>query len=1163
MEYKLKSDTVKTTQVILAVQAPNLICNDQVTIPFATDCGVMITPDDLLENACDTITDTMYYHITLMGLDKKGKESVLAAGGGKGGQYPFITSEMLSVCGGAITASIERRYYEGLDLTFCNSGTQAVSCDVNVSIIDQSAPLITNLAASDTLITCSLDLTQEGLGLTSPAAIDNCSESTVDLKDIRIVTQGTAVCDTSRVEVIWQATDDCGNETTATQLVVLIRPRLEDIVKTGLISYTCDTTITAEEITIVPGIKIGKLKNGTLEPTDTIPLSTEIYTCGYILEKRDIEVSTINSGESDASCGRKIYRYWSIFDWCDADGRIIPIDTTFIEFKDTIAPQFVDGAVVNTVIELDPLSCTYDITEISQPEAIDNCSVPTVFLSSVSRIENGEEWDITSVDWTTLDCDSFKLEWVAQDACPEQLINDTIEQIIEIKDVTKPSTICADRINLSLGKETTRLHYLDIDNGSYDACSIAKYEVSRDEIYWDSIVVFSCEDVHEVVPVYLRVTDEKGNQNICWMMVNVEDKIQPICTDLPDITKTCDENYIELPASSDTDNDKQMEENEWIDMDTELMEYFNTQYGNPNCSDSKKCDSLTIKQQYQLIEKDCGEIVMKRRYQAVDWDGKGLTSNWSEQAITIESKSDWSITLPADWQGYCGDEIPESVLDINNGACDLLAYEVEEKIFTITEKACLKIIRTFTIINWCKYEVGGETRTIARIENEEGMVTSPTIFTSEGNENVGKLEYIQILKLDSIGAQNMTQISGTILDWQERPVEGVVIKANNTTSIARGNGEYSFNLPMDYEYIIEPSKDDNPLNGVSTFDLVLISKHILGISSFKNPYQMIAADVNRSGSITAFDMVQLRQLILNINKKFNNNTSWRFVDAAHEFTLGNPIIENLPEVIYTKSLAHDMVKNFVAIKVGDVNGNALPNSLMEAVGRNTSKVFEIETVDKVLKAGQTYTCSFATKQLTDIQGYQFTMDYSGLKFVKLQRGVIDAENFGLHRMGEGIITTSWNQQLSDKTKQVTKSSADLPVVLFTVEFTALRDGKLSDLLNLANQPTQIEAYDNDDELMDIQLTFTTPSHEDKFILYQNQPNPFHDETTIGFYLPQASDIQLILRDETGRIIHSFKDSRPKGFNTIYLDKNELQNGLIYYQLTTKFGSKAKKMLKLN
>ena len=78
-------------------------------------------------------------------------------------------------------------------------------------------------------------------------------------------------------------------------------------------------------------------------------------------------------------------------------------------------------------------------------------------------------------------------------------------------------------------------------------------------------------------------------------------------------------------------------------------------------------------------------------------------------------------------------------------------------------------------------------------------------------------------------------------------------------------------------------KDDNPLNGVSTYDLVLISKHILGLAPLNSPYKMIAADANKNNSITTTDIVEFRKLILGIYNELPNNTSWRFVDAEYAF----------------------------------------------------------------------------------------------------------------------------------------------------------------------------------------------------------------------------------------------------------------------------------------
>lgn len=98
--------------------------------------------------------------------------------------------------------------------------------------------------------------------------------------------------------------------------------------------------------------------------------------------------------------------------------------------------------------------------------------------------------------------------------------------------------------------------------------------------------------------------------------------------------------------------------------------------------------------------------------------------------------------------------------------------------------------------------------------------------------------------------------------------------------------------------------------------------------------------------------------------------------------------------------------------------------------------------------------------------------------------------------------------------------------------------------------------------MDVQLTFTDPIVTEAFELLQNQPNPFKDRTMIGYYLPGDSEVQLILRDETGRLLKSIKTERKAGYNTIEIEEDALISGFIYYQLSTKFGTKAKKMLKL-
>lgn len=156
----------------------------------------------------------------------------------------------------------------------------------------------------------------------------------------------------------------------------------------------------------------------------------------------------------------------------------------------------------------------------------------------------------------------------------------------------------------------------------------------------------------------------------------------------------------------------------------------------------------------------------------------------------------------------------------------------------------------------------------------------------------------------------------------ERPEEGTI---ETSTSAQTGSFDFRefFWLNPAY-YNITPSKTTDPLNGVSTFDLIQIQKHILNIKIFDSPYQYIAADINRSGAVTTLDLIQLRKVILGIDANFTNNSSWRFIDVNHIFqNPTDPLKEYLPEKIRLGPLNGIRNVEFIGIKIGDLNGSAV------------------------------------------------------------------------------------------------------------------------------------------------------------------------------------------------------------------------------------------------
>ncbi|MCC7245490.1 MAG: trypsin-like peptidase domain-containing protein [Saprospiraceae bacterium] len=172
-------------------------------------------------------------------------------------------------------------------------------------------------------------------------------------------------------------------------------------------------------------------------------------------------------------------------------------------------------------------------------------------------------------------------------------------------------------------------------------------------------------------------------------------------------------------------------------------------------------------------------------------------------------------------------------------------------------------------------------------------------------------------------------VSGNIQTHWGQPMLNVKVfinAGNGITAYTDAQGNFAFNdIPAGGAYTVVPTLDTIDLNGVSTFDLVLTSKHILSIEPLDSPWKIIAADVNQSGSVTTFDIVESRKVLLGINAAFPNNTSWRFLPAATTFSNpGNPFASGLPQsTIFIPNLQGPHTNaNFKGIKVGDVNNSA-------------------------------------------------------------------------------------------------------------------------------------------------------------------------------------------------------------------------------------------------
>ncbi|MBK9149605.1 MAG: T9SS type A sorting domain-containing protein [Saprospiraceae bacterium] len=358
------------------------------------------------------------------------------------------------------------------------------------------------------------------------------------------------------------------------------------------------------------------------------------------------------------------------------------------------------------------------------------------------------------------------------------------------------------------------------------------------------------------------------------------------------------------------------------------------------------------------------------------------------------------------------------------------------------------------------------------------------------------------------------------------------------------NGNYEFMLESTKDYLVKAVKDTDHLNGVSTLDLVLIQRHILGLHNLGSPYKLIAADANNDGKITAADLTELRKLILGNVMELPENSSWRFPIKHQIMDPANPF--PFAEIYDIHNLESDMLdQSFVAVKIGDVNESVQLNAQNNTLESRSASRMEMIAPNVKFNAGESFEIPVTMANNADISGLQFTIAFNADMFevnnVAGHLPGIKESNFGFTRLAEGLIAVSWNKDAA-----VQLSNGDQ---IITLNLKAKSKGELNDNMAINSAMIQAEAYDANAQVMNIEFRTGAKTSLAGFNLYQNTPNPFKAATTIGFDLPESMQATLSVYDVTGKLLRTYTQHFAKGYNSIEVNRNEVGNaGVLYYTL---------------
>lgn len=706
-------------QVLEFAETSVLACNDTLHVSVEANCQALITADIILEGNDYGCYDD--YIIEFSDPSVQFENNVLEA-------YPYI-GKYLDIC---ITEPVYGN--------FCCS----------VLLIEDKLP--PTLTCSDITLECTDDIRPEAIphypvppgAIVTPIGgnkysvqgIDNCGPTIIRYSD----QEELHMCDGIYSNIItrtWIATDPSGRADTCQETLYLLRGTIDQFYLPG------DTTIYCTNECIRP--------DGTPDPACIGGITGPF--CGTFF------VGYLDKVIHYCGASYTVKREWSLVDWCTSE---------IIEYTQIINVEDNEPPVIDCQAAFEYPSdfgdCGADV-HLTPPAAYDDCgSYP---LTYVLKLEGHEVLPVNGeYILPPLGLGEYVITWEVRDDCGNLA---TCTSTMELFDSTPPTAYCDAHTVIAINNQdpmgVALLPATTLDDGSFDNCGPVTFRARRMtsciDFDWTSdgyghqpdgdvdnfdrglnyseyVPVSCCDAGEDYILVQLEVTDLHGNVNYCMVQVEVQDKVAPLVICPPDIIVSCkfwfDPNILEDPTNRTFGTvvdgfvyDQSARQPIFID------DPANPNYPQPHLwgIDGYVTDNCNLTMDIRVtVFDDCsgddlpgdappGAVkLIQRRFTATDPAGRVGTCtqriwvvNFDPFYINTENPYDTTddIIWPSDQEvDHCG--IPDTILPIVlNDGCSQIGINLKERRFEQTEGACVKILRDWTVIDWCQYDTQAGT----------------------------------------------------------------------------------------------------------------------------------------------------------------------------------------------------------------------------------------------------------------------------------------------------------------------------------------------------------------------------------------------------------------------------------------------------------------------
>ncbi|SIO57977.1 hypothetical protein, partial [Chitinophaga niabensis] len=350
-----------------------------------------------------------------------------------------------------------------------------------IHVQDTTAPVFAVAAPADTTVDCNSVPAQPVI-----TATDNCSVTpniTVTRNEVR--TNGT--CANSYILTrTWTATDECGNDTTITQVIHVqdtVAPRFNAIAP-------ADTTVDCNSVPAQP----------VINATDNCSATGNITI-------------TRNEVRTNGTCANTytLTRTWTAVDECGNDTTIRQI----IHVQDTAAPVFSVVIPADTTVDCNSVPAQAVIT------ATDNCSA----TGNITITRNEVRTNGTCANSYTL-----TRTWTAVDECGNDT---TITQVVHVQDTTAPVVTTVIPAARTVDCDAVPVQE---DITATDNCSaVPNISVVKNEVRTNG----ACANTYTLTRTWV-VSDECGNDTTITQVLTVQDTTAPVVTVVIPATRTVD-----------------------------------------------------------------------------------------------------------------------------------------------------------------------------------------------------------------------------------------------------------------------------------------------------------------------------------------------------------------------------------------------------------------------------------------------------------------------------------------------------------------------------------------------------------------------------------------------------------------------------------------------